>query len=84
MYLATLGCVLARAGKRDAAVEVLRTLERRSSEQYVSPLDLCIAHAGFKDHRASLACLGKDLWGGQANSSAYLGPCDFADGFRAA
>jgi hypothetical protein len=59
MYLATLGCVLARAGKRDGAVEVLRTPERRSSEQYVSPLDLCIAHPGFKDHRPSLSFLEK-------------------------
>lgn len=59
MYLATLGCVLARAGERDAAHDVVRILERRSSEQYISPLDMCIAHAGFEDLHASLLWLEK-------------------------
>jgi TolB-like protein/tetratricopeptide (TPR) repeat protein len=58
MFLATLGHVLGRAGKREAALEVARTLERRSAEQYISPFDICIAHAGFDDH-AALAWLEK-------------------------
>lgn len=56
MFLATLGLVLGRAGERDAALEVLRTLQRRSREQYVSPFDMCIAHVGV-DKGAALAWL---------------------------
>ncbi len=58
MFVATLGHALGRAGKRDAALEVARTLERRSAEQYVSPLDLCVAFAGF-DGQTALAWLEK-------------------------
>jgi hypothetical protein len=58
MYLATLGCVLARSGEREAALDVVRTLERRSSEQYISPLDMCIAHS-FEYRDAAMAWLEK-------------------------
>ncbi len=61
MYLATLGCVLARAGQREAARDVVRALERRSTEHYVSPLDLCIANAGFESHNAALGWLDKAI-----------------------
>jgi TolB-like protein len=59
MYVATLACVLARAGQPQAALEIVRTLERRSLEQYISPLDMCVAYAGFEDREASLAWLEK-------------------------
>jgi hypothetical protein len=59
MFLATLGYCFGRAGKRDAALDVVRILERRSAEQYVSPLDMCIANAGLDRHDAALAWLEK-------------------------
>jgi len=52
MFLATLGHAFGRAGQRDAALDVIRTLERRSAEQYVSPFDLCVAHSGLDGHAA--------------------------------
>jgi TolB-like protein/Tfp pilus assembly protein PilF len=52
MFLATLGFVLGRAGEHAAALEVARTLLHRSQEQYISPLDMCIAHAGMDNHAA--------------------------------
>jgi TolB-like protein/tetratricopeptide (TPR) repeat protein len=58
MFLGTLGYVFGRAGQHDAALDIVRTLERRSAEQYVSPFDMCIAHAGF-DSRAALEWLEK-------------------------
>jgi tetratricopeptide (TPR) repeat protein len=59
MFLATLGHVFGRAGKRDAALDVLRTLERRSAERYVSPFDMCIVRAGLADYDASLDWLNR-------------------------
>jgi TolB-like protein/Tfp pilus assembly protein PilF len=52
MFLATLAHVWGRAGKRDAAVKAARTLEGRSAGTYISPLDMCIAYAGFDRHTA--------------------------------
>jgi tetratricopeptide (TPR) repeat protein len=57
MYLATLAHVLGRAGKPDEAQEVIRSLERKSLEQYVSPLDMCIAHAGLDSHEMAIGWL---------------------------
>lgn len=56
MFLGTLAHVWGRAGKRDAALKAVRTLEGRSAESYVSPLDMCVAYAGF-DHHAALEWL---------------------------
>jgi TolB-like protein/Tfp pilus assembly protein PilF len=56
MFLATLGLILGRAGERDASLEVLLTLQRRSQEQYVSPFDMCIAYLGV-DNNAALVWL---------------------------
>src|SRR5579871_2213884 len=56
MFLATLGLVLGRAGERNAALEIVRTLRRRSREQYVSPFDMSVAHAGI-DNAAALVWL---------------------------
>jgi hypothetical protein len=45
--LATLGLVLGRAGKHDAARAVLADLERRAAEDYVSPVAFATIHLGL-------------------------------------
>jgi hypothetical protein len=45
--LATLGLVLARAGKHAAARGVLADLERRATEDYVSPVAFATIHLGL-------------------------------------
>lgn len=47
--LATLGYALARAGKRDEAMQVLETLHERAQTRYVSALDVAVVHAGLGD-----------------------------------
>ena len=45
--LATLGLVLGRAGKADAARKVLADLERRAADGYVSPVAFATIHLGM-------------------------------------
>jgi TolB-like protein/tetratricopeptide (TPR) repeat protein len=59
MFVATLAHVTGAAGDREGALELIRTLERRSGEQYISPLDMCVAHAGLGDRNAALLWLEK-------------------------
>jgi serine/threonine-protein kinase len=55
--LATLGLVLGRAGKPDAARKVLADLEQRASEGYVSPVAFATIHLGLGEWGRALPWL---------------------------
>jgi TolB-like protein/DNA-binding winged helix-turn-helix (wHTH) protein/Flp pilus assembly protein TadD len=46
------GYILARAGRRDKAREVLTTLDMLSRQRYVPPYALALVHAGLGEHEA--------------------------------
>lgn len=55
--LATLGLVLGRAGKRDAARDLLADLERRAADDYVSPVAFATIHLGLGEWGRALPWL---------------------------
>lgn len=52
--VASLGWVLAHAGKRDETLELLAQLERRAASAYVSPVAFATLHLGLGDHAKAL------------------------------
>jgi serine/threonine-protein kinase len=47
---ADLGRVLARAGEREAAIEILNEFRKSGETQYVSPVNMAKIHVGLGDH----------------------------------
>jgi tetratricopeptide (TPR) repeat protein len=47
---ADLGRVLARAGEREAAIEILNEFRKSDETQYVSPVNMAKIHVGLGDH----------------------------------
>ena len=56
-YLTYLGYAYGKTGRLDDARAILQELERRSGEQYVSPMGWALVHAGLGDTRATLDLL---------------------------
>jgi len=54
-----LGYVCGQAGDRQTASDILSRLRRTAQSEYVSPLDLCVAHSGLGDVEGALDCLGQ-------------------------
>jgi len=52
--LSALGWILAQAGKRDEALNLLADLERRAASAYVSPVAFATLHLALGDHTQAL------------------------------
>jgi serine/threonine-protein kinase len=52
--LSALGWILAQAGKRDEALDLLADLERRAASAYVSPVAFATLHLALGDHTKAL------------------------------
>lgn len=68
LYLAALGHAYALAGRKDDALQVLRTLLERAKTSYVSPFDVAVIYTALGDKRAAFAWLDKAL----AERSTFL------------
>jgi tetratricopeptide (TPR) repeat protein len=79
--LATLGLVLGRAGKPDAARAVLADLERRATEGYVSPIAFATIHLGLGEWGRTLPWLER-AYDDRRGWMAYLRVNPILDGFR--
>ena len=79
--LATLGLVLGRAGKADAARAVLADLERRGTEGYVSPIAFATIHLGLGEWGRALPWLER-AYDDRRGWMAYLRVNPILDGFR--
>ena len=55
------GYVHARAGRQAEAQEVLRALEARAQQQYVSPIDIAVVQAALGNHEVALDWLERTL-----------------------
>jgi tetratricopeptide (TPR) repeat protein len=51
--------VLARSGKREAAVEILQQLLDKAKNKYVSPYDFAVIYAGLNDNDRAMEWLNK-------------------------
>jgi len=54
MSLGMLGCTWGKLGRRDKAEAILRQLERRSADRYITPLAFAFVYAGLEDTDAVL------------------------------
>jgi hypothetical protein len=61
MYVAMLGHACGRAGDTTAALDALKRLDSLSRDQYVSPMDFSIVHAGLGDVDRSLSWLERAI-----------------------
>ena len=61
MYVAMLGHACGRAGDKTAALDALKRLDSLSRDNYVSPLDFSIVHAGLGDVDSSLSWLERAI-----------------------
>ncbi len=79
--LATLGLVLGRAEKHDAARAVLADLERRAAEDYVSPIAFATIHLGLREWGRALPWLER-AYDERRGWMAYLHVNPILDGVR--
>ena len=61
LFLGALGHCYGLDGHRDLAMEVLRELEERSRERYVSPYNTMLVHLGLRDTELALEWLERAL-----------------------
>jgi DNA-binding winged helix-turn-helix (wHTH) protein/Flp pilus assembly protein TadD len=57
--IGSLGCALAKAGDRDAALRTIEDLQAASNERYVSPFWHALVYAGLEDFESADACIQK-------------------------
>jgi serine/threonine protein kinase/tetratricopeptide (TPR) repeat protein len=57
MYLAQLGQAYGETGRTEQAREILRQLEERSREGYVSPYHMAYVYTGLGEHELAIDCL---------------------------
>jgi TolB-like protein/DNA-binding winged helix-turn-helix (wHTH) protein/Flp pilus assembly protein TadD len=67
LYVAALAHALAGAGRRPDAERELRRLVELSARQYVSPVQIAIAHAGLGHAQEAIKWLGKGIDGRSAD-----------------
>ena len=58
---AALASVLAQAGRKEQAREILNELKTKSESQYVSPYSLAVVHAALSEHNAAIESLNNAL-----------------------
>jgi len=78
----TLAYTYAVAGKRTEAIEIVRELEAKSQETYVSPAHIAVIYAGLGDNDVAFAWLEK-AYLARARAMAWLNVSREWDGLRA-